>query len=103
MRYLPDPAKLLKTILKRKRKKKRRKKVEGKRRRKISNYGIRVPKYKKEVIKNIAKVKEDIKQILLEVVQIRNYSEVMKNLLDDENYERFNKMLKDARKKRIIM
>jgi len=39
MRYLPNPAKLLKTILKRKSKKKRRKKVEGKRRRKISNYG----------------------------------------------------------------
>lgn len=39
VRYLPDPAKLLKTILKRKSKKKRRKKVGGKRRRKISNYG----------------------------------------------------------------
>ena len=31
---------------------------------------IRVPKYKKEMIKNIAKVKEDMKQILLEVYNI---------------------------------
>ena len=29
---------------------------------------IRVPKYKKDMIKNIAKIKEDMKQILLEVV-----------------------------------
>lgn len=109
---------------------------------------IRVPKYKKEMIKNIAesqgryeadiirsgidkelnldlyqdKMEELIKEILkpieekidkflktqgkisvkfLRTMAIGTYlnSEVMKNLLGDEYYERFNKMLNNARKK----
>ena len=109
---------------------------------------IRVPKYKKDMIKNIAKsqgryetdiirssinkelnldlyqdkMEELIKEILkpieekmdkflklqtkisvkfLRTMAIGTYlnSEVMKNLLGDEHYERFNKMLNNARKK----
>ena len=109
---------------------------------------IRVPKYKKDMIKNIAKsqgryeadiirsgidkelnldlyqdkMEELIKEILkpieekmdkflktqrkinvkfLRTIAISTYlnSEVMKNLLGDEHYERFNKMLDNARKK----
>ncbi len=55
MRYIPDPAKLLKTILKRKIKQKRGKKVEGKEGEKLVTMVIRILKYKKEMIKNIAK------------------------------------------------
>lgn len=109
---------------------------------------IRLPKYKKDMIKNIAKsqgryeadiirsgidkelnldlyqdkMEELIKEILkpieekmdkflksqrkisvkfLRTMAIGTYlnSEVMKNLLGDEHYERFNKMLDNARKK----
>ena len=109
---------------------------------------IRVPKYKKDMIKNIAKsqgryeadiirsgidkelnldlyqdkMEELIKEILkpieekmdkflksqrkisvkfLRTMAISTYlnSEVMKNLLGDEHYERFNNMLNNARKK----
>lgn len=148
MRYPPDSAKWLKAILKRKRKKNRRKKVEEKRRKKLVTMVIRVPKYKKDMIKNIAKsqgryeadiirsgidkelnldlyqdkMEELIKEILkpieekmnkflktqrrisvkfLRTMAIGTYlnSEVMKNLLGDEHYERFYEMLNNARKK----
>lgn len=67
MRYLPDPAKSLKTILKRKVRRKGGRKLKEKEEEKLATMVIRVPKYKKDMIKILQKDKEDMRQILLEV------------------------------------